>query len=351
MKNKFIKILYSALTCTALVFCSSCMMVREDEPTPCPRGLEVRFIYDYNLERANAFPAQVDCLTLHVFDEEGNFVRTLDESGEALADEGYRMRIDDLPEGRYRLVAYGGATCGKASITHTAIPAEGTKESDLGMKLNEECLEPENPKGHLHDHFYGSAYAEVVEAPRHTQVTVEMMKNTNNFRILLQNLNYKPIEGDDYDFEIIDDNTLFDVNNDLINNGSVTYTPWDKGSISTGKVPVDGQNTPKASVSSTRVIGEVQMGYADLSTSRLMMKRNPVLRVYYKPTGKKIIELPLKNYLLALRSGHYSWAGDQEFLDRKSDWQLYFFLNDNNTWHDTVVRVEDWYVRINDLEI
>ena len=318
-----------------------CMAVKEDDPEPCPQGLEVRFIYDYNLDRANAFHKQVDCLSLHIYDSNGRFVRTIHETSGALADEDYRMIIDDLPEGDYRLIAYGGATCEKSSFSYTTVPAFGTLDTEAGMQLNPECLERGNERGHLHDHFYGSVYANVKVAPQRTKVTVPMMKNTNTFRILLQNLNYEPLDGNDYDFEIIDDNTLFDHSNDLVDNGNVTYTAWDKGSLSSGSAET---------LNDTRVITEVKLAYGDLSTSRLMMKRKPVLRVTHLPTATKVIELPLKYYMLDLRNGHYSWAGDQEFLDRKSDWQFFFFLDDNRTWNKTIVKVDDWTVRVNDIK-
>lgn len=223
MKHSIFHIAAKALTLALLPCAWGCTAVTEDEPQPCPQGLEVRFIYEYNLERANAFPAQVDCLTLHLYDSEGNFVRTLSETTEVLGDEEYRMIIDDLPVGDYRLVAYGGAICDDASITHTAVPDAGSKDTDLGMRLHDECLEPGNPLGMLHDHFYGSTYANVKVAPERTKVTVPMMKNTNTFRILLQNLNYEPLDGNDYHFEIEDDNTLFDHTNNLVDNGMVKY--------------------------------------------------------------------------------------------------------------------------------
>lgn len=46
----------------------SCEKLYEDLD-PCPHGVSLRFIYDYNMEWANAFPKQVDCLTLYIYDE------------------------------------------------------------------------------------------------------------------------------------------------------------------------------------------------------------------------------------------------------------------------------------------
>lgn len=331
-----------ALASATMSMLTGCSAIKDDEPTPCPRGLAIRFVYDYNLERANAFHSQVDCLTLHIYDSEGRFVRTLTENSGVLANEDYMMRVDDLPEGDYLLVAYGGAECDRASFAHTEIPSPGTAFSSLGMRLNAECLEPGNPKGRLHDHFYGTARATVVEQPELKTVTVKMMKNTNHFRILLQHLSYEPLDGNDYDFEIRDDNTLFDCNNNLVDAGQVVYTPWAKGQVATGNAEVAGDG-------SRATIVEVKMAYADLSTSRLMTMRSPKLIVRHKPTDTEVINIPLNNYLLTLRGDHFDWAGEQEFLDRKSDWPMFFFLDDEHTWHKSYIRVEDWIVRVNEI--
>lgn len=328
---------------TAATGLTSCDAILDDEPEPCPVGLEVRFVYDYNLERANAFPAQVDCLTVHFYDSEGNYVMTRTETTDVLADEDYRM-IVDLPEGDYRIVAYGGAECEQASFSHTNVPKQGSKDTDLGMYLHPECLEQGNPKGHLHDHFYGSLNVNVKRAPQRGAVTVKMMKNTNHFRLILQHMTYEPLDGRDYEFKIEDDNTLFDHNNMLVDNGMVTYTPWSCGSIKVGTAdPVD----PNTGTSTTT---EVQLAYADLSTSRLMTMRSPRLSVTHKESGTELISIPLNNYLLALRSDHFSWCGNQEFLDRKSDWQLFFFLDDPRHWNSAFIRIDDWTVRVNDIE-
>lgn len=333
---KYISTIFPVLAVTLAA--TGCSAIKEDDPEPCPQGLEVRFVYEYNLERADAFPAQVECLTLHLYDEFGRFVKTLTETSGVLADKDYHMEINDLPEGTYRLIAYGGSSCDEASILHTEEPRVGSMDTEVGMKLDPECLEPGNPRGHLHDHFYGSVYATVKIAPTLTKVVVPMMKNTNHFRIMLQHLSGEPLDGDDYDFEIIDDNTLFDHTNDLVDTGSeVTYTPWSQGSVATGETD-------------TRAITEVRLAYADMSTSRLMTKRSPRLVVRHRATATDIIDIPLNNYLLALRSNHFAWAGDQEFLDRKSDWQLFFFLDDDRHWNQAYIKVDDWIVRINDIK-
>ena len=41
----------------------------------------------------------------------------------------------------------------------------------------------------------------------------------------------------------------------------------------------------------------------------------------------------------------------QEFLDRRSEWSMLFFLDEDHTWLKTKIKINDWTVRINDAEI
>ncbi len=93
-------VLGAALMIAALPACES---IYEDLQ-PCPHGVSLRFVYDYNMTYSNAFPREVDCLTLLVFDDEGRYVATETVMGAELRDENYRMTLD-LEAGTYRFVA------------------------------------------------------------------------------------------------------------------------------------------------------------------------------------------------------------------------------------------------------
>ena len=91
------------------------------------------------MEYANAFPKKVDCLTLLIYDDKGNYVDTRTVTGPELGDEAYRMRLD-LASGNYRFVAYGGMACDMSSFSFVQTPAAGTKHGDLRAALDEDCL-------------------------------------------------------------------------------------------------------------------------------------------------------------------------------------------------------------------
>ena len=92
----------------ALSVCVACSLLQsscvyEDE-TPCP--IEVRFVFDYNMKFADAFPSLVNDVVLFVFDSEGRYISYVQDHGSHL-DENYRMTLD-LKPGGYKLVAWAG---------------------------------------------------------------------------------------------------------------------------------------------------------------------------------------------------------------------------------------------------
>ena len=341
IKKQFISRFAGAvlLAAPALAALSSCGSVFDDLD-PCPRGISLRFVYDYNMEKANAFPSQVGCLTLHIYDADGNFVATHTETTDALSDEGYRMTID-LPAGDYHAVAYGGIECQDASFAHNVPPVSGTRYTDIAM-----AIKPAHIGTRLHDLFHGAIDFTVEEGLDYSQATVRMMKDTNHFRIMLQHMSYDPVDGKDFEFKIVDDNTLFAHDNSLLDNGETTYTAWTVGQVSTGHVPAEIQGN-KAHAADNPV--EVKVGYAELSTSRLHLMRNPRLIIYSHEKQRNIVELPLNNYLTLSKSDADD-MGDQEYLDRQSRWNMLFFLDRDHLWLKTNIVVNDWRVRINDID-
>ena len=87
-RNIFSKIILTAIAVITGLNLASCDSFNE-QLEPCPQGARLRFVYDYNMEFANAFPAKVHCLTVFVYDEAGKYVTTRTEtSRDLLSDEG-----------------------------------------------------------------------------------------------------------------------------------------------------------------------------------------------------------------------------------------------------------------------
>lgn len=325
----------AAITAASATALSSCDNFNESLPE-CPQGLELRFVYNYNMEFANAFPSQVHCLTLFVYDGEGNYLMTRTETRpENLTDENWRMTLD-LPAGDYRLLAYGGMDCEASSFSFNQTPASGSKMQSLEVALKPSMLT--SPLGKdLHPLFYGSL--DITVPPykpdmTYTQGTVKMMKDTNNLRILLSNVDGTPVHDSDYIFRITADNTLFDWRNYLMAAPTSTFCPWAHGDISGDESRQDEPQT---------------LAYAEFSLSRLMTDRQVTLTVKRASDGHLVMQVPLIKLLGMLKSQHFDWMEPQEFLDRESRWNMIFFLDSDGGWLKVTVKINDWNVKINDI--
>lgn len=327
-------VLMTVSICLGLTSCESIY----DDLEPCPHGVSLRFVYEYNMMYANAFPSNVDCLTVYIYNKDGKYVDTKVVTGPELQDENYRMRLD-LAQGTYRFVAYGGLACDEHTFAVTREPSAGSVHTDLGVAADIGRVTAALPSDRrLHDLFYGVGTLSTADLYR--EGVVEMMKNTNNLRIVLQQVNGKPVHADDFEMSITDDNTLFGHDNDLLANGTVTYRPWTSGDAVAGAA-ADGDNQGEP----------VVVAYSEFSTSRLMVKNSPRLVIRLKDSDKEIVNIPLNNYLLLLKSELYAKMEPQEFLDRESVWSMVFFLGSDMHWINTHIKINDWTVRINDAEM
>lgn len=334
--TKFIHILRlpGMVLCTMLAvvsLLSSCHSIYNDLE-PCTRGVRLRFVYDYNMEFANAFHSQVDCLALLVYDEQGNYLGIYTGAGEELKDENYRMTID-LEKGSYHFVAYGGLTCSQTSFSFKVAPVLGSVLDDLRVEMHNAGRMSDTD---LHPLFYGSLDV-TVDGDTYEEETVYLMKNTNNIRVVLQQMNGGEVDDKEFTFRITDDNSLFSFDNSLISNGLQTYAPWAQGQRTVG-VTEEGDE-------------KVTVAYAEFSTSRLVAGNHPRLTITRNSDNAQVLSIPLNEYLLLLKSDHFGGMGDQEFLDRESNWSLIFFLDANHNWIRTHIVINDWIVRINDAEL
>lgn len=312
----------------------SCNTIYDDQ-SECPRGVSLRFVYDYNMEYVNSFHKKVHCVNVYVFDENGKYVDNWMETGDVLKDENWRMQ-KEIGEGKYTLLAYGGLCCKDSSFKPLQLQSRANDQSEISgvvvSLLHRDWISDQS----LHPLFYGIAELEVGKDD-YVEKTIYLKKDTNNIRFALQQMNGEAITADEFDVTIVDDNTVLDWQNEPMPTGLVTYKPWAKGETVIGSGE-DGE-TP------------VTAAYYELSTSRLTTSTSPRLIVYNKEKGENIINIPLNTYLLFLKSELYANMPAQEFLDRESEWSLVFFLDSNNRWYNTRIIVNDWVVRINNSEM
>lgn len=324
------------LAAFAMLILSSCDALHE-HLQPCPQGLRLRFVFDYNMEFANSFHRQVDCLTVLFYDAQGNHVETRTATPDELADESWRMTLD-LDPGTYTVLAYGGMDCDNSSFLFGSRPEE-TQLRDIMVNMHDRHFR--SGEGQrvsadlLHPHYHGLLEVGVPEeSTTYTEATVEMVRNTNGVRVLLQSAFGEPLDEADFDFRIEDNNTRMAWDNSVLRQESdVQYHPWTRGNASAGQYE-EGS--------------EAQVVYAEMSMPRLVTTNNPRLVVTRHKDGETIIDIPLLNYLMLLKSGRHSDMGNQEYLDRENHWDMIFFLDRSHTWLRTRIVINDWVVRINE---
>ena len=357
---------------------SSCNSIYDDDPN-CLHGISLRFVYDYHMERgANSFPANVDCINVFVFDSNGNYVTQFKETSDALRSEGYRMEIP-LDNGKYTIIAYGGMACDHPNFTLTpdwqSAEFQSVNKDDLIVTL------PRNEQGVsdklLHntvDRTGGLFYAQPLEveltdddyATTYREETVYMMNDVNNIQVMLQELSDPyVVDYNDYNFEIVDDNFVLDSKNNPIYVATEDYQPFYKPYyLDNPQVgAVKNANSTQTQPLEQDEDNPVQVALAAFSTSRLFHNENyshidsarllitSTKEKDEKGNPKEIVNIPLIRYLLLTFTPNTSWIRThQEYLDRRSDWTLMFFLQEGK-WVEATVSVNDWIVRVNEAEL
>lgn len=342
----------------------------------------VRFVYDYNLKWANAFPNEVKSVTLYVIDENDSVVFTKSENSDDLAKADYRMEIspDDVKPGRYRLLAWAGdEEIGSYPKT------DGPKKAHHHRRLERTV----NADGAHHHHgemdrlYHGSLPSnlncELAKKPTNVvdgycifsdgyrdEFTVPMMKNTNTIRIHLQQIGGEPMPVEKFEFSITDQNGHMDADNNLSrcpdasarscaddHDAKITYHPWALKSGTTD-LTLNGQPTSYGTA------------LAEFTTSRLMESNQKTAILSIKNhEGEEIVKLPVLQALLLAKGEYYQDAigkadvsssqakplSDQEFFDRQDTYNLTFFLDEHSRWTSAEIFIESWKVIWQETEL
>ena len=341
-----------------------------DDMSDCRSGIQLAFNFDYHMEPgANAFPSNVDCVTVYVCDTKGNYLTQFSETSDVLRDPNYRMELP-LEKGSYHLLVYGGTTCDKAAVDFTSSwshkdQVRATVPTDDKGESRNQLHDIETRSGGL---FYGTLDVTLTDrdftAGAFREVRVDLMKDTNTIQVFLQELaNPDQMDHRDYDFTIVDDNFTLDGYNNPVYEvantpGSTTkrYKPLATETRLAGYTEPSGREGSVAYVDNER---PVRVAYAEFSTSRLFVQHMQSARLVITSNRDKddfgnpkvIVDIPLITYLAMTRGYGESWIkDDQEYLDRQSRWHLMFFLQ-RNLWVKTTIVVNSWIVRLDPINL
>ena len=349
-KEETMKSLYSIhrkackllLAAAALLPITSCDTVWDnDEDCPIEIEYRVKFKYDYNMLYADAFASQVHSVTLYAFDTDGKLVFQQTEQGEKLADTDYSMLLP-LEAGNYRLVAWAGVQDGNAFTVPPLTEGFSTID-DLTCRINRYPAtlhgEAIDSVGYLQPLWHGQLDMQTSAraADRTDYFTVPLVKNTNTFRIILQQMAAGAVDASDFEFTIADENGLMLSDNSLSpTNGMLTYMPYYQAQGSAG---IDGPASED----------QLNMAVAELTTGRLMADSDIRLTISSRETGETVLSIPLIDYLELCKTVANYDMPLQEYLDREDTYTMTFFLDSNNAWINTQVIINDWIVRYNDI--
>ncbi len=328
------KVLLPAISCLAGIALSGCSYLEEDLE-PCPAYLQLRFVYEYHLKSGDAF-SEVNSINVWAFDGTGACVWSGSESGDVLRQPGYTM-VTPLEEGTYDFVVWGGLNDNGDFDLATYTPSS---KEELEVKLRTEQRDGLNvSSSHLPGlyHGYSAGVTHTVDplAPSITTHTVELVKDTNDFAVMLCNQNGNALDTKNFTVQInYADSWLAWNNSVMAQSPLVTYLPW---SYLYGSGEAEPQS--KADDDNSSII------LYELSTSRLLAEGGAYLDVYRNTDGKRIIHFPVIKYLLMERGARYGHLGEQEYLDRRDDYSLLFFIDDDNDYNvASIIYINGWAV-------
>lgn len=314
----------------AAVTLSSCDKLIYEYEGDCDPHYKARFVFDYNMLYADAFPQQVKAVTLYLIDPAtGAIVWQKSKSGEALSAEGYLMDLDVAP-GEYEFVAW----CGEGAGNHFAIPADATHHTHLTSTLGRtrEADGSATVRNDIDRLYHGRLEAQTFPDDEGTFIyTVPLIKDTNDVNIVLQHLSGETVDKDDFTFTITDSNGSMDWDNSLLPDEQLTYFAHHKSS---GTAGVGDE---------TRAITSMSACVAEHTVSRLVMGQDTRVRIRNKK-GEEIVNIPLIDYALLVKGNHNRQMEDQEYLDRQDKYDLVFFLDERDHWMNAYIYINSWKV-------
>ena len=188
--------------------------------------------------------------------------------------------------------------------------------------------------------FHGQVQRQSFSRAATTQVaTVRLTKNTNNIRIVLQHLSGEAVDVDNFTFTIEDENGFMNYDNKLLDDEPLTYYAWHTDS-----------GTAEMDESGARTTTSVSVAVAELTVGRLVMENKPILTITNKE-GEKVLSIPLIDYALLVKGYYNREMTDQEYLDRQDQYNMTFFLDENDQWASSSIIINSWKVVLDNVDL
>ena len=330
------------LACCLLASCDSAIY---DDEGDCSSRFRVSFRYDMNMKYADAFPHEVEAVTLALLDPDGKVVWVGYDDGEPLTREGYKMDVEVEP-GRYSLLAWAGDMdqhsfdLGTDELLRDNVTARLHRSYTRDHHAYSDVKLSRLYHGHVADVTIGSG------SRADQEVTVPLKKNTNYIKVVLQQVGGAPMDMDDYEIRITDDNGMMEWNNELRSEEVISYRPWHTTEISADISPDDDS-------ADTGTTGGIYSGImAEFTTARLTEGNRHSARLTVRDlnSGNTIFSVKIIDFLLMVKGEYNRHMTDQEYLDRQDAFDMVFFLDENRKWLNSTIFINSWKVVLQDAD-
>lgn len=302
----------------------ACNTITEDLP-PCVNY--VKFTYTMNMKYVDAFTVEAKHVDLYIFDENDRFVSCISRDTETMTDK-QTMELPSLPGGKYHLIAWAGFDSDFYRYSAQLKEGESTSKDLKVMMMREkaEGLDGVNfvQRKELAPLWHAETEVDLCPLKPKT-VAMDMTKDTNKLRIVLQADGAKALNKDNVLFQLTAANGFLNFDNALLKDDRIGYLPYFKadGDVSENK---DG----------------VSVVVAELNTMRLMEKNDVKLKIQ-KKDGEELINIDLIKYLLLTKMEGHDMT-PQEYLDRQDEYAVIFFLDAN--YMIVKIKVNGWTIRL-----
>lgn len=338
-RRKFRKVAMSVLGMTAIAGLSSCESFYFEEGD-CDPKYYVKYVFDMNMEWADAFSSQVNSVELFIFNpENGNLVAHYTENDpKALETPGYLMPIDVKP-GTYDFVAWCGLSNNKENLFSFTESVAHRDQAHLKMARDHEGEKAFQNK-QLNAVFHGKVKASLPDEQGTHVVTVDLIRDTNNITLSMQHISGLELTTDMFTVTMEEDNGHLNYDNNLIEGEPVEFRPWH---VRSGNVDI-----------TTKAGENLNFFMAELSTSRLMKDRDPRINIVDNTTGTTVYSIPIVRWACAFRSQQFTDGSnhkhtitdDQEYLDRENNYNIMLYLDnkDEGGWTAAEIYINSWKV-------
>ena len=303
---------------------TSCTWVKDDTDD-CPYGFWLQLHYAYNMLDVDAAPNYVTDAYVFVYDSDGNYVKRIYVTQDALKANDYRVRIEELTEGNYQFVVWSGI-----GNSQYAVSGDTKTINDFRLALagTTGAIDTELPAlyyGYLPDVHYDHTYA--VHG-------VELMKNTNQLACLVVSVdNTAVIDPADYTMQVVAANGTMDAYNQITSDAVVSYGPFTKDAVT-----IDDPD-----------YGRLSGVKFNISTLRLMNDKDIRIVLKKKSTGQDVFNISFSEYIGMIGSLYTNMGRQitvQEYMDRQDFYTIVFFLS-SDLDQLLQLQVNSWRLRAN----